>query len=266
MEYNMERLYYYKLYTDDVVTNENQDYKLPDNYEWIKNSRTERMKSGAVYALAIVCGFLYCKFGLHVCVVGRKKLKENKSRGFFLYGNHTQMVADVFLPAIACLGKRIYTVVSPANFGLPVIGKILPSLGALPIPDRLSMMKTFRRAIGTRIEQKHVVVIFPEAHVWPYYTKIRPFPDTSFYYPVQQNAPVYALTTTYQKRLIGKKPKITLYIDGPFCPDGTLAAKEQRAKLCELVSAAMRQRSKNSSYEYISYIQQEESIDSTRTK
>lgn len=257
----MERLYYYKSYTDDVVTNENQDYKLPDNYEWIKNSRTERVKSGAVYAQAIVCGFLYCKFGLHVRVVGRKKLKENKSRGFFLYGNHTQMVADVFLPAIACLGKRIYTVVSPANFGLPVIGRILPSLGALPIPDRLSMMKTFQRAIGTRIEQKHVVVIFPEAHVWPYYTKIRPFPDTSFYYPVQQNAPVYALTTTYQKRLIGKKPGITLYIDGPFYPDGTLAAKEQRAKLCELVSAAMQQRSKNSSYEYISYIRQEESID-----
>lgn len=263
---NMERLYYYKSYADDVVTNENQDYRLPDNYKWITDSKTERVKSAAVYALAVACGFLYCRFGLHVRVVGREKLKENRSHGFFLYGNHTQTVADVFLPAIACLGKRIYTIVSPANFGLPVIGKILPALGALPIPDCLSMMKTFQRAVGTRIEQKHVVVIFPEAHVWPYYTKIRPFPDTSFYYPVQQHAPVYALTTTYQKRLIGEKPKVTLYIDGPFYPDGTLPVKEQRAKLCKMVAAAMQQRSKSSDYAYVSYIRLKEGVDNSDVK
>lgn len=266
MECNMKQLYFYKTYNDDVVTNENQDYKLPDNYEWIKSSFWDRIKSAAVYALAIVGGFLYCKFGLHLRVVGRKKLKENRYRGFFVYGNHTQMVADVFLPAIACLGKRIYTIVSPANYGLPVIGKLLPALGALPIPDSMSMMKKFQKAIATRIEQKHVVVIFPEAHVWPYYTKIRPFSNTSFHYPVEQHAPVYALTTTYQKRIIGKKPKTTLYVDGPFYPDQTLSAKEQRAKLCESVSAVMQQRSKNSSYEYISYIKQKESIDNSVVK
>ena len=59
MECNMKQLYFYKTYNDDVVTNENQDYKLPDNYEWIKSSFWDRIKSAAVYALAIVGGFLY---------------------------------------------------------------------------------------------------------------------------------------------------------------------------------------------------------------
>ena len=58
-------------------------------------------------------------------------------------------------------------------------------------------------AIKKRIEQKKCVVIYPEAHVWEYYTKIRPFPSTSFKFPVNCDVPAFCMTTTYYKRKFG---------------------------------------------------------------
>ncbi len=48
-------------------------------------------------------------------------------------------------------------------------------LGALPVPDSISEYKKFSKAYKKRISDGHPVVIYPEAHVWPYYTGIRPF-------------------------------------------------------------------------------------------
>ena len=45
-------------------------------------------------------------------------------------------------------------------------------------------MKEFRKAIAYRVGQNQSVAIFPEAHVWPYYTGIRPFSDASFQFAV----------------------------------------------------------------------------------
>ena len=69
---------------------------------------------------------------------------------------------------------------------------------------------------------KKCVVIYPEAHVWKYYTKIRPYPSTSFKFPVHCNVPAFCMTTTYYKRKLGKKPGIVVYIDGPFMLDNNL--------------------------------------------
>ncbi len=44
------------------------------------------------------------------------------------------------------------------------------------------------------------MTIFPEAHVWPYYTGIRPFGEAAFHYPVATGKPVYTMTVTYQRR------------------------------------------------------------------
>ena len=89
-------------------------------------------------------------------------------------------------------------------------------------------------------------MIYPEAHVWPYYTKIRPFISASFKYPTKLDAPSFSMTTTYQKRKRGKRPKMVVYIDGPF------SGSDSR-ELCEAVKAKMEERSKLSNNEYIEY-------------
>ena len=108
------------------------------------------------------------------------------------------------------------------------------------------------------IRKKNVVTIYPEAHIWPYYTKIREFSEGSFIYPVKFNAPVFAVTNCYKKRLIGKKPRIVSYVDGPFYPSKDLSRKEAMIELKDKVYNAMVERSeKESNYEYITYIKNE---------
>ena len=249
----MRETRYYENFTDDFEETANQNYVLPNDYRWIKTDFGSRFLSAIIYALAVFFGFFYCKFGLRLKKIhGRKKLKKFNGK-YFLYGNHTQPVGDVFLPAMSAFPKRIYTVVGTANYGIPVIGKILPYLGALPVKETLSGLKNLGNAISTRISQGHPVVIYPEAHVWEYYTEIRPFPLTSFKFPTAENTPVFSSTVVYQKTKISKRPKAEIYIDGPFYGEGE-TTKERAENLKNKVFDKMTERSKLSNYEYIQYI------------
>lgn len=252
---------YYSSFEDDFVVSKNQEYKLPDDYEWVRKDLRSRFLSGLIYTAALIFSNIYCRLFLHVKFKNRKILKETHKTGAFIYGNHTQPVGDVFNPALGAFPNRIYTVVSPANFGIPVIGKILPLLGALPIADNLHGMKRFTKAIETRINQRKCIVIYPEAHVWEYFTGIRPFADTAFKYPIKFETPVFSMTATYRKRKCGKRPNIEIYFDGPFYADKNLSLKEQKTDLRDKVYNAMLKRSENSNCEYIIYKKKRKSED-----
>lgn len=254
------RIRYYQSYSDDFVVSANQDCKVPEDYAWIKNDMASRLKSGLIYSAAIVFSQFYCRGYLHVRFKNKKVFKDCRKRGYFIYCNHTQPLGDVFIPAMPVYPKRIYTIVSPANLGIPVIGKLLPYLGALPLPDNLSGMKKFGDAVSARIENGNCVTIFPEAHVWEYATMIRPYSDAAFKYPVKNNAPCYSLTVTYQKSRIFKRPKAIVYADGPFYPDESLPPKERRAKLHDEVYNAMLKRSAMSDFSYIEYEKSSDAI------
>ena len=99
--------------------------------------------------------------------------------------------------------------------------------------------------------------MFPEAHIWPYYTKIRPFKSVSFQYPIKFNKPTFCVTNTYQKRK-NNKVQIVSYVDGPFFPDEGLTKKEAKENLRNKVYEQMVERSKNSNVEVVKYIKKEE--------
>ena len=250
-----EKTRYYESESDDFYSH--VGYRLDERYRWVKNGVFHRLASGMVYALALLFSLFFCRLRLHMRIVGAGKLRKEK-RGFFFYGNHTQPIGDVFTPAACCFPKRIYTVVSPENLGLPVIGKLLPALGALPIPDTVSGMKEFCGAVKLRTEQRHPVVVYPEAHVWEYYTGIRRFSDEAFKLPAKLGVPVYSFTVTYQKRGKSekKRPRMTVYIDGPFTASGE-TVREKAASLCGEVFRAMKLNSEKSDCEYIKYIKKE---------
>lgn len=247
----MRETRYYSSFTDDFEQSADQAFALPADYEWVRTDGGSRLLSALVYGVAAVLSSVYCTVFLHMRVRGRSKLR-GVSGGYFLYGNHTQPVGDVFIPALCALPKRIYTVVSTANYGIPVIGRILPFLGALPIVDSVHGMRELSKAIRYRVESGHPIVIYPEAHVWEYYTHIRPFPDTSFKFPAKLNTPCFAMTVTYKRSAIFKRPLMEVFLDGPFYPHGD-TTKEKAADLHRRVYAAMQERSQNSNYAYIRY-------------
>ena len=244
---------YYKSFEDDFAFSKNQDIKLPKDYKWLRLDFFSRFLSAAVYTLAFLISSVYCRLFLHVSFENKKILKKSRKTGAFIYGNHTQPIGDVFDPALAAFPNRIYTVVSPANLGIPVIGKILPYLGALPIPDSVRGMKSFTAAIEYRLKQKKCIVIYPEAHVWEYYTGIRPFDSTSFKFPAKFCAPVYSMTAVYKKRKGLKKPAIKIQFDGPFYPDTSLSLRDRAESLETRVYETLKNRAKQSDCVYIKY-------------
>lgn len=197
---------------------------------------------------------LYMKLVWHHRIVNREVLRSVAGEGFFLYGNHTHPIADAFMPSMVCYPADAYVIVHPANVSMPVLGRITPSLGALPLPDDIGAARHFVKAVRGRIQEGGCVAIYPEAHIWPYYTDIRPFADTSFRYPVQCGAPVFCFTDTYQKRRFGRLPAIVTYVDGPFYADADATAKEQKAQLREQVYRTMKERSRCNNVERIKYI------------
>lgn len=244
---------YFKSYADDFVESKDQAYRLPESYTWIHNNVFYRLLSGALYFLVTLFAFPYCRMVLHAKVENRSVLRQEAGTGYFLYGNHTQPIGDAFLPVWALSPKRVCVVTSPANLGIPILGPLLPMLGALPLPDSIGGLKMLNQAIRLRIENRNCVVFYPEAHVWPFYTGIRPFPANSFGFPVECGNPSFCMTTTYHKRKRGKKPGITIYLDGPFYPDKSLPKAGQKEKLHKEIFKCMEQRSRNSTYSHIRY-------------
>ena len=227
--------------------------KIGDDYVYIKTSFWGRLSSFLSYRLiAAPLAFLYLKLKFHRKLINKKALKK-ASDGYFLIGNHTQDIGDAVAPAMTAYPRRVYVVVHANNVSMPVLGRFTPSLGALPLPDTRAATKNFFAAIEKALENKCAVALYPEAHIWPYYTKIRPFGEAAFRYPVRYDKPVFCFTNTYKKRRFGKNPKMISYIDGPFYPDGSLSQSERMKKLRDEVYECMCKRAENSDIEYIEY-------------
>lgn len=251
MSENPEILYY-RDYTDDFVSSPEQDYKLPEDYRWLHPTKAREAWADFLYWLTGILSWPYCRLVLHVRVRNRKVLRGWKRKPYYFFGNHSQALGDVFDP-IHIARKRTYTICNPNNLKVPVLGRALPLIGAMPIPDGAHRMNDFMEAVSHRIAQGRSVTIYPEAHVWPYCSWIRPFPTTPFGFPIKDNVPVFTLTSTYQKRRWGKKPAITIYVDGPFYPDETLPRKQRQQKLRDQVYGQMTERAKLSTYDYVQY-------------
>jgi len=255
MKSKQQVIYYHDELTEDFSTAQIQARRIDASYSYEEDTRGKRLAHLLCYrVLARPIAWLYLKLAWHHRIVNGQVLSEIGRQGFFLYGNHTNAIADALIPSMVAYPKDTYVIVHPANVSMPVLGRVTPSLGALPLPDDIDATRHFVRAVRGRIKRRCCVMIYPEAHIWPYYTGIRPFPDTSFRYPVQCQSPVFCLTNTYQKRRWGRRPRIVTYVDGPFYADASGSAKEQKEELRAKVYAAMTERSRNNTVECIKYI------------
>ena len=59
----------------------------------------------------------------------------DKKKGYFIYGNHTQDIGDAFMPNMFSAPQDSYIIVHANNVSMPFLGRITPSLGALPLPE-----------------------------------------------------------------------------------------------------------------------------------
>ena len=107
--------------------------------------------------VAVPIAFCYLKIHFQHKIVNRKALKAARDTGYFIYGNHTQPVGDAVIPTFVCWPRDAYVIVHPANVSMPFLGKINPSMGAIPLPDTKEASRNFVNVIEKRIRQKKAV-------------------------------------------------------------------------------------------------------------
>ncbi|MCI5838857.1 MAG: hypothetical protein MRZ91_06715 [Christensenellaceae bacterium] len=250
-----ERIIYYSdELNDDFAGKERENKPLAENYNYNKKNIFFKIGSFIIYRLfATPVAFLVCRFHYRIKYINKKAVKQVKG-GYFLYINHTMSSGDAFNPSVISFPKAARIVISHQAYSNPVTGYLVDRVGGIPLPNGLNQMKPFKEALKRSIDKKQCVTIYPEAHLWKYYTGIRPFKETSFRYPAEFNVPIFVATVFYSKRKFGKRPKAEVFVDGPFYPDETLTVKQNASMLRNKAYEIMCRRAENSESDYIKYI------------
>lgn len=260
----MEKTIYYTDELNDEFSGiPSKHFFIPADYPYIHKNIFYRIASFFAYRVILTpIAFFHRVFVLHQHFINRKVLRPFRKKGYFLYGNHTNQLGGGFTPSMICFPKKVYLIVNSDNVAVKGLSTLFKMGGALPLPSTLEGMIPFSKALETRIRQGAVIGVYPEAHIWPYYTKIRPFKAVSFKFPVKFDVPVFCFTDCYQKRKHSSKPKVVTYIDGPFYANKGLPLAERHQDLRDRVYRAMCQRAEcASTYEVIHYVKKEKSDD-----
>ncbi|MBO5879206.1 MAG: hypothetical protein J6Q68_01470 [Clostridia bacterium] len=255
----IKTVYYTSEENDEFSSARIEARTIGKDYVYINKSLAYRAVRFILHKIiAPPIAFPFVKIFLGQRIKNRRVLRPFRKKGYFIYANHTHPTGDAVMPSTMLFPKSVFTVVHPANVSMPVMGKLTPYLGAIPTPSSIGGLRSFKNAIEKRILEGAAVVIYPEAHIWPYYTGIRHFAATSFSFPVDFDEPCFAMTNTYQKRRFSKKPRVVTYIDGPFYKNSELSRREQPDELRDRIYAVMLERAGESTCEYIRYVKKNE--------
>ncbi len=261
-------IYYNDEAKDDfsnVQIKKRKQINVNQSYNYLPKSRAFKFASFVFYflfatPLLIVANFLFFK----TKTKGRKNLRKLKGKGYFVYANHTHYRDAWLTPISIARFKKSYVIAEKSAFEIPIARGLVKIGGGLPVPDTPLGLKNLAKSIATIIENKQIVTIFPEAHIWPYFTGIRPFPLTSFRFAANTNAPAVPVAVCYKKKkLFGnyRKPKQVVFIGEPVFAKSHFSNRENaeflRKECYSFIKATTK---RESTYSYVDYVKAPEKI------
>jgi len=253
-----QRVYYYEdPLKDDFAGTKIKKRPLPKKYKYVRKNPIWVFFSFLIYyVIAVPIFWLVSKIGWGVKVYGRKNLLGVWGKGFYAYGNHT-MIADAWIfQCMIAPGRRSYIVADQDATSMPAVRWLVEMLGCLPVPETPEERGKFLSALEIRTKQRAGIVIYPEQHIWPYATHIRPFTDESFVYPADSDCPVVPFCTTFRKRKVFKNlsPRMTVHVGKPIYADKSLSMAERKKDLRDQVYNFMiRHSAEDENVEWIRY-------------
>ena len=251
-------IYYSDPLNDDFAGNSIVTQKLPANYKYIHTNPFWVVSEFFIYNIIVrPLVSLWIKLKYHQRFVGRRKLHKFRKTGYFVYANHTGTDIDAFTPTMLTFPKKDFLICNPDVTSIPGIRCLVQMLGAIPTFTDISHARSFREAVAERIRRKKAIIIYPEAHIWPYYTDIRPFTDVSMAYPYELDVPCFTMTNVYKKRALPfvKRPRVVSYVAGPLYADRTLPKQAAKKKLRDEIYNEMKSTvDRYPKYEYVRYI------------
>lgn len=237
---------YYKNFKDDsfmhtVVFSKKRignDYRYLPRFNFVKT-----IQFLFYYLIAFPILFLFGKIIYGVNVKGRKKLKKIKG-GYILVGNHVHPMDCSFVSVFVAFPRRNYFICNKDAVQV-VFGKYFTkALGALPLPDDKKGLVNLNDAVKKILKKGKCVTIYPEACIWPYYTKLRPLGSASFHYAVSAKVPVVPFAVTFRyakgKNKFRKKPKVNIEICDPIYPNQNLSSVDAKRDIMTRTESSLK--------------------------
>lgn len=151
-------------------------------------------------------------------IYGKENLKEVKKTGVIITCNHVHPTdAPIMATRLFGIRRKVRFVMLSENMDIPVAGPIMEALGGIPLGDTINGAKHFNGYINILLRRKKPVLIFPEAALWPYYRKIRPFSRGPFLFSVNNKVPILPVVLTFRTKKNGKQ-KMVVNILKPIYP------------------------------------------------
>ena len=159
---------YYTSITDDVIDSANQDLELADDYRVFRPGWAFKLWNAVARTLAAGFAWIYCRGILGIRVYGKEKLApfKKQSQGYFIFGNHTQMLGDPFNPLTIVNPYRFYTLAAQSNWGIPSWASS-HSVAGSPPGRRSSSPSALKGRQDCLSKQTHDHHHLPEAHLCP---------------------------------------------------------------------------------------------------
>lgn len=247
-------IYYTDELSDDFAATHGkiQAKEVGADYRYRHKNPIWRFFSFLLYRLvALPLGWLYLKLCFGLRIKNRRALRGLHG-AYFLYGNHTQYAADAFLPAVIAFPHRASVITSADAVSIPIIRHLVAMLGGIPLSDTPRGRVLFLQTVRARAASGQPIAIYPEAHIWPYYNRIRPYSDASFCYPMQSGLPAVGFTVTYRRRKILRRlpPLITVTLSEPIFPTACADKREMRNRIYNFMCETVK---RENSYAYREY-------------
>ena len=153
------KVIYYSNESEDNFSGDNiTPRKIDGSYVYDKPSRIHKIACFFWYrVVATPLAFIYAKTVYQHKTENREVLKKYENTGYFMYGNHTHNYMDPCIPSIISFPRDCYIIVHPNNVSMPILGKLTPYMGAIPLPDDIEAYSNFISVMKKRIEEKKTV-------------------------------------------------------------------------------------------------------------
>lgn len=230
--------FYRKVEVDDPHLSAQETKAITDRFLQKRKSVPYRFKSFIARRIANVGSNILNR---KMEIVGEELLPD-LSEGAILTSNHFGPLENTILRYLVRKhGKKRLKIVSQVtNFAMKGwVGFLMNYADTIPLSqDFRYLTKDFLEVLQEQLDQKEVVLIYPEQEMWFNYRKPRPLKRGAYHFAAKLNAPIVScfvemIDTEEKENEEFYKVKYRLHILGTLYPDSAKSAKLASQELCE---------------------------------
>lgn len=213
-----------------------KEKKIDENFDFMPKSAFARFRYFLIRSLAICVFQFYNRVFNGFKIINKKNYSKVKKQGKVIIENHCHFLDSTMTSTMLTKWRYSYICSLPENFSIPVAGKLLRSLGCIPIPREYKGLKKYMNTVDQFLKEDKNIVIAPEGSMWPYYPGLRTFLPGAFKFACRADKPILPLVYIFKKRrFFGKEFKnsyvVHLHVMEPQYPNSDSEGKEKEKEL-----------------------------------